>query len=119
MKEKIEQAAKDAKEFAGKAWGQAKGAASKAGYFVKENKEMVAMGIPLAIATVKAGQSLVVNRRVKGERNRIDHTYYDPSTGFHWELRRKPSNADRAEILRRRKAGQETYDILKQMGLIR
>ena len=119
MNEKVEKTAKDVKEFGQKAWGQAKGAASKVGYFVKENKEMVAMSIPLAIAAVKAGQSLVVNRRIKGERSRIDHTYYDPATGFHWELRKKPTNADRAEILRRRKAGQETYDILRQMGLIK
>ena len=119
MNEKVEKTAKDVKEFGQRAWGQAKGAASKVGYFVKENKEMVAMSIPLAIAAVKAGQSLVVNRRVKGERARIDHTYYDPTTGFHWELRKKPTNADRAEILRRRKAGQDTYDILKQLGLIK
>lgn len=119
MNEKVEKAVNDAKEFGKRAAVQAKDAACRVGYFVKENKEMVAMGIPLAIATVKAGQSLVVNRRIKGERSRIDHTYYDPSTGFHWDLRRKATNADRAEILRRRKAGQETYDILRQMGLIR
>lgn len=119
MNEKVEKVGNDVKEFAQKAWSQAKDKAFQVGYFVKENKELVALGIPLAVATVKAGQSLVVNRRIKGERSRIDHTYYDPSTGFHWELRRKPSNADRAEILKRRKAGQETYDILRQMGLIR
>lgn len=119
MNEKFEKAKRDAQAFGRKAWEQAKDGAAKVGYFVKENRELVAIGVPVVIAGIKSGQSLIVNRRMKTERDRIDHTYYDPSTGFHWELRKKPTNADRAEILRRRKAGQDTYDILRQMGLIK
>ena len=119
MKEKIEKASKDAKEFGRKAWEQAKNVGSNGIRFAKENKELVAMGIPLAIASVKAGQSLVVNRRIKNERRWKDRHIYDPSLGDSWELRRKLSNAERAEINRRRKDGQEMYDILSSLHLLK
>ena len=119
MKEQMEKVRNDAKEFGRKAWEQTKSTASKAGRFVSENKEMVAMGIPLAIATVKAGQSLVVSRRVNKDYHRKDHRLYDPSMGFSWELRRKLTNADRAEIRKRRKAGQDYYEILEELRLLK
>ena len=119
MKEKLQKARDDVKEFAGKAYEQAKAKAIQVGKCVTENKEMVALGVPVAIAAIRSGQSLVVNRRVKKERSRINHTFYDPSTGFHWDLRRKPTNLDRAEFLRRKEAGQSTEDILRAMNLIR
>ena len=119
MDERFETAKANVKEFARNASDQAKRKAVQIGEFVKENKELVIMCVPAVAAMVKTGQSLIVSRRAKVERSRIDHTYYDPSTGFHWELRRKPTNADRAEILKRKAEGVDTYDILKQMRLIK
>lgn len=104
-----------AKSFARKA----KMTGTKTVRWVEENKELVMVMVPLAIACLKTGQSMLVSHRQMSERDRIDRTYYDPSTGFHWELRRKATNADRAEILRRKGQGQQTYAILKEMGLIR
>ena len=91
----------------------------EAAQWIGDNPEM-ALAIAGGAATLlKSTQSLVVNRRVRLERNRIDHTYYDPSTGMHWDLKRKATNADRAEILRRKALGQDAYTILKQMNLIK
>lgn len=108
-----------AKDFGRGMAEKAKKAGSDAIRFAENNKEVLVAAIPLAIAAVKAMQTASVSHRMNTERKRIDQTYYDPSTGFHWELRRKATNADRAEILRRKGAGQDTYTILKQMGLIR
>lgn len=118
--EKIKETLTDkVKNFARKAKDEAKMTGTKTVRWVEENKELVVIMVPLAIACLKTGQSMLVSHRQTSERARIDKTYYDPSTGFHWELRRKATNADRAEILRRKGQGQETYTILKQMGLIR
>lgn len=118
-KGKLEGFKDSAKEFASKALDEVKDFGSKAAEFAKENKEALIVGAPVAIAAIRSGQSLIVNRRVKKERQRIDHTWYDPRTGMHWELKRKASNAERAEILRRRNEGQDAYTILNQMRLIK
>jgi len=74
--------------------------------------------VTLGVSGLKASQSLVVSHRNNKERKRIEQTYYDPSTGFHWNLRRKANNNDRLEISRRKKMGQETGDILRDLRLI-
>lgn len=119
MEEKIEKAKQKVKDFGRKAGNKVKRFGSEAVEFANRNREVLVIAVPVVIAGIKSGQSLMVNHRINSERKRIDHTYYDPSTGMHWELKRKASNADRAEILRRKKAGQDVYDILRQMNLIR
>ena len=119
MSDRFEEAKVKAKDFGTKVWEEAKQVRANAIRFADENKELVIASVPVVIALVKTGQSRVVNKRMKDERKRIDHTYYDPSTGMHWELRRKATNHDRAEIIRRKANGQDTYTILRQMGLIR
>lgn len=119
MNEKLDTALKPAKEWGRKAKEEAKRLGNQAAAFARRNKELIVVSVPIAVAAIKSGQSLMVNRRLNKERSRIDHTYYDPRTGFHWELKRKPSNADRAEILRRKEKGQDMYQILKEMNLIR
>lgn len=84
-----------------------------------DNPELAIAGIASVAALIRSTRSMVVSHRVATERNRIDHTYYDPSTGFHWDLRRKPTNNDRAEILRRKALGQDMYTILTEMRLIK
>lgn len=119
MEEKFKTVKGKAKDFGRKAIGEAKRFGTEAVEFANRNREVLVIAVPVVIAGIKSGQSLMVNHRINSERKRIDHTYYDPSTGMHWELKRKASNADRAEILRRKRAGQDVYDILRQMNLIR
>jgi hypothetical protein len=119
MNEKLENVKESAKDFGQRAKDEAKRIGAQTTAFVQRNKELIVVCVPVAIAAIKSGQSLIVNRRVAKERDRIEHTFYDPRTGFHWELKRKPSNADRAEIIRRREGGQDMYRILKEMNLIK
>lgn len=74
--------------------------------------------VSLGVSGLKASQSLVVSHRTNKERDRIDRTYYDPSTGFHWSLRRKPTNQDRIEISKRKCAGEDVGKILTDLRLI-
>ena len=119
MDEKIQTVKSKVKGFVVKAKEEAASTAAKAGDWAIRNKEMLVISAPVVIAVVKTGQSVLVNHRVKSERKRIDHTYYDPSSGFHWELKRKPTNAERAEILRRKKSGEDLFDILMKMRLLK
>ena len=83
------------------------------------NPEKVVAGIGIGIGILQASRSLIVSHRVHTERKRIDHTYYDPSTGFHWKLRRAATNADRAEIINRKQAGEDIVKILTDLKLIK
>ena len=116
---KIETAKKNVKDFASKVGNEAKALGSKAIDFGVENKELCIAMIPVVVGALQMGRSHVVSHRAKTERRRIEHTYYDPSSGMHWELKRKATNADRAEILRRKAQGEDIYNILRQMNLIR
>ena len=71
------------------------------------------------ISFLRAIQSLAVSQRVYSERLRQDYRYYDSSNQVHWDLCRKLSNHDKSEILRRRKNGEDVYDILYSMNAIR
>lgn len=57
-------------------------------------------------------------RHQQRERHRIDHTYYDPSTGIHWALKRKPTNTERAILAERKRAGEPAEVILDDLGLL-
>ena len=87
--------------------------------FVDENPEIIFASIPIAVAAIKTGQSMVVSHRIAAERKRIDKTWYDPKTGMHWNLKRKLTNSEQGEILRRKEAGQDAYDILSSMNLLK
>ena len=82
-----------------------------------DTSSKIILGIGIGAFLLKASQSLIVSHRVYEENRRQDRTYYDPSTRMRWDLRRKPSNYERAEILRRRETGEDIYDILKSLGL--
>lgn len=90
----------------------------KGANWILNNPDKVALFTTTAIAFLKASQSLIVTQRMYSERNRIDHTFYDPHTGHRWNLRRKLSNYDRYEIDRRIKNGDMMYDILRDLGVI-
>lgn len=50
---------------------------------------------------------------------RMDKTYYDPSTGMHWDLKRNLTNKDRIEIMDRKRGGEFTEDILRDMRVLK
>ena len=111
---KIETAKQNVKDFAGKVRSEAEALGARTVDFVIENKELCIAAIPVVVGALKVGQSQIVSHR-----QRIQRTYYDPSSGMHWELKRKATNNDRAEILRRKAEGEDVYTILRQMNLIR
>lgn len=120
MKERFEKAKKKVVEFKNKASNQVKDKANRFGKWASDNKEIVVgAGVPMVMYLVRSSQSMLVNRRIKSERKRIDTTYYDPSTGIHWDLRRKMTNAEKEEFLRRKKGGESVPDILRKMKLNR
>lgn len=93
--------------------------ASQAVQWGIDNPEKIIAFIGATAALMKASQSLMVNHRLRSERARIDHTYYDPSTGFHWDLCRKATNNDRIQIMSRRTNGEDIYNILRDLKLIK
>ena len=82
------------------------------------NPEKVAAGLALLTGFLNATKHLTVSHRNSIEQRKRDLTYYDPATGFHWELKRKPTNNDRAIIQSRRRCGEDTYEILRSLRLI-
>lgn len=87
--------------------------------WIGRNPEKAAAYAGIAISILRASQSIVVSQRVRNEQLRQDYRYYDPSNHIHWDLCRKLSNYDKTEILRRRKNGEDVYDILKDLRAVR
>jgi hypothetical protein len=83
--------------------------------FVKEHgKETVITAI--AVATTATSVYKTFKPTVyEQERKRIDHTYYDPSSGAHYQLKRKLTNKERQELVDRKRNGEKVLDILKEM----
>lgn len=106
------------KTFAAKAVEETRHVAMKTVEFGKENKELCIAAIPIVVGLLKVTQSHMVSQREISERKYRERMLYDPSSRMYWDLRRKPSNADKAEICRRRDEGQDMYSILKQLRLI-
>lgn len=99
------------------AWDTTKKAAKNGLQFVSENKEaLFTAGTIIAgcVAFFKGNKT-----QAERERERIDSTYYDPQTGAHWRLKRCLNNRERMELVRRRREGEYTEDILDDMGVLR
>ena len=92
--------------------------AKKALDWMNENPQATLSIVGSIALLLRASQSLVVSQRVYSERNRSDRTFYDRHTGYRWQLRRKMNNNDLAIINRRRKDGDDMYDILYDLRLI-
>lgn len=73
--------------------------------------------VEAVLALMVLAKPFLPNRRDK-ERDRIDHTYYDPSTGLHWRLKRKLTNRERIELERRRRDGESVGEILSDMNVL-
>lgn len=87
-----------------------------------ENPELVLLAAPIVIKSVKEMWSKFAKsasqRWAERERHRIDHTYYDRRTDIHWTLKRKMTNAEAMIFEMRKDAGESTYRILYDLGLI-
>ena len=76
--------------------------------------------IIVAIGTVfttilRLTQTIAINNRC----NSYNKTYYDQSTKIRWDLKRKLTNNENQLIHYRKKHGEEIYDILKSMNLLK
>lgn len=83
--------------------------------FACDHGKEIIVGLPVVIGGARSLYKALKPTVYEQERKRIDHTYYDPSTGLHWELKRKLTNNERAELDRRRRNGEAVIDILKSM----
>lgn len=100
-------------------WDGAKKTAKNAWQFFKDNKEDVIAFGTMATAAIVGIKKITARPQQETERYRIDTTYYDPSTGCHWRLKRQLTNAERAELMYRRRNGEFTEDILEDMRVLR
>lgn len=96
--------------------------ASEAINWTKNNWQAVlagaAVAIPLATSAVKLVKSLKGSAADRHE-DRMKNCYYDPSTGLHWDLKRMLSNSERIELMKRKRDGEYTEDILMDMKLLK
>lgn len=100
------------------AWDTVKLKTGEAYHWCIGHKEELIGLIPLALGLIGVAKQLRPTKQ-ETERDRIDHTYYDPCTGMHWQLRRKLTNDERAELARRRRLGEYTEDILQKMRVLK
>ena len=108
-----------AKEKAKKLLSQAKEKATEiVDWGVENPKEAFAAATGLAGAIFGVAKMLPKKTETQKERERIDTTYYDPSTGLHWELTRKLTNAERARLAESKRNGIPVERILSQMGVL-
>lgn len=85
---------------------------------IENPKEAFAAATGLAGAVFGLTKMLPKKTATQKERERIDTTYYDPSTGLHWELTRKLTNAERARLAESKRNGIPVERILSQMGVL-
>lgn len=98
---------------------KAKETAKKAATWAVDHKDEVTALVITAV-TVCAGIKKVAGKTaIEVERERISHTYYDPSTGLHWQLRRPMTNRERIELSQRKRDGELIEDILDDMRILR
>ena len=108
IKESLVKAKDGVKDFMSSAWK-----------FCKDNKEELVVLVPLGLAAATGIKNLKSSTTRDSERQRIDHTYYDPCTGAHWQLKRPLSKRERSELMTRRRNGEFSEDILWDMGLLK
>lgn len=78
--------------------------------------------IPYVLSAVAGG--IKIAKMLKGSaadrhEDRMNKVYYDPSTGLHWDLKRNMTNAERSELMSRKRGGEFTEDILKDMRILK
>lgn len=103
------------KEKAKDVWEKAKKMSKRGLEWVDTHKDTAIILGSLAIGTINAVHKASVTRRTEEKR----YEYYDPHTGAHWALRRRLTNDERAELMRRQRSGEYTEYILEDMGVLR
>nr|DAF76581.1 MAG TPA: hypothetical protein [Caudoviricetes sp.] len=96
----------------------------KIGEWAKEHKKEVSIITTIAAVTGIKIIGTKMYRKLNPtnaqiERDRIDHTYYDPSSGLHWDLKRRLTNLERSRVDEARRNGTPVYDILKAMKVLK
>lgn len=99
-----------------------KNKAGEAGRRIADHAETILKLTPIVLAIATGTVKFI--RTVRGSaadrhEDRMGKCYYDPSSGFHWDLRRKLTNEERIEISRRKREGEFTEDILKSMRVLK
>lgn len=83
--------------------------------WVKNNKETIAI-IGTGAYAAANGLRKMHSTRLENEK-RLE--YYDPHTGMHWQLKRRLTNDERAELMMRQRSGEYTEDILRDMRVLK
>ena len=94
--------------------------AKEARQWVSENKELV---IGVATVTIPAaiglGGKVVSRNKVAKEEKRRATDIYDPSSGIHWNTKKKLTEKQKLEIDRRHRSGESYGEILNSMKLLK
>lgn len=81
----------------------------------REVTAIIVAAITCLSTIVRLTQTMSVNRRYISS----EQTYYDPSSMIHWDLKRKLSNNEKQMIRYRKLNGEDIYDILRQMNVLK
>ena len=114
-KEKLEEKVAAAKTTVKNKIGEAK-------HWAEDHSWQILYATPFVISAATGLVKLV--KTVKGSaadrhEDRMEKCYYDPSSGFHFDLKRELRNSDRIEILQRKREGENIEDILTDMRLLK
>lgn len=88
----------------------------KVGYWMVDNKEIVAVLVPGIVGLTRFA---LKNKRFKDEKDLKTKYVYDRSGGFYWELKKPLTTNQRLELDRRRKCGERTANILADMKVLK
>ena len=115
FKEKLKDKVADAKVAVNNKVGEAK-------RWCCDHSMQIIYATPAVIGAATGLVKLV--KTVKGSaaerhEDRMENCYYDPSSGFHFDLKRELRNSDRIEILQRKRAGEPIEEILMSMKLLK
>ena len=88
--------------------------------WVKDNKETVAIVLPMA-TTVIFGSIKLVGKAVNNHKAEVikNQYVYDPRLGIYWPTKRALSGAEKLEYSRRYKEGEVGGEILRQMNILK
>lgn len=113
--EVIDLEAEKKKAKARERWSKLKRLPRKTVEWVDTHRETAVLIGGAIVGIVNAAHKASQTRRTEEKR----YEYYDPHTGAHWQLRRRLTNDERAELMRRQRGGEFTEDILSDMRLLK
>ena len=100
--------------------GKAKQGAVNAAYWARDNKEILAVVLPIAFGGLKIVSKIAVNHsKTKGEKEVKELYCYDRSLGHYWRLKRDLSNKEWLDVDRRKRSGESLSEILSEMKVLK